>query len=60
MSEVPEADSVAHPDALARWRAVAGDADAVAVAWAERILGVEEPAALAEPEPKVIAVEDTA
>jgi hypothetical protein len=39
MSETPAA-AVAHPEALVRWREVAGEPDPAAVAWAERVLGV--------------------
>lgn len=39
MSEQERATEVAHPEALAQWRALVGEPDPKAVEWAERVLG---------------------
>ena len=39
MSDEVRAADVAHPEALAQWRALVGEPDPVAVEWAERVLG---------------------
>jgi len=39
MSEQKPAAEVAHPEALAQWRALVGEPDPRAVEWAERVLG---------------------
>jgi hypothetical protein len=40
MSDTQPADQVAHPEALAQWRALVGEPDPQAVVWAEGVLGV--------------------